>query len=576
MVHHYIKTAIRNLLKSKLASLISIAGLAVALAGVFLVYAYVRWEMSYNHHFNGIENVYRVLRSTDSDAGRAYEVRTSGPLAPALVESYPEVEATVRLMRRKTYTGNGEEGEIARFCVADENVFTFFDLEPSGKDLLAEPGRVLISSSLAAKLYGGADPVGQLIQLEDQFRGDYEVAGTFSDFPRNTTVRFDVLTIRSSIGQNHYAWQDWTERGWMQIETFIRLRPDADVVSFASRIQDLLDLHLPNVAVHTKYHLQPFSRIYLHTLNDFGVAGLPAHDEVRYGDAERLKASVGVAVILLLVACANYVNLSTARASLRHREVGVRKAVGASRALQIRQFLSESLVVTLASVCAGMGIAYLALPAFRELVGSPVSLDALSLLDGAVLLLGSICMGVTAGAYPAFGLSSLAPVRAIRQQAEVTGRGGYLRRALVTMQFAASIVLIAFTFVVSSQVSHMQGQDPGFSSDQVISMMLFQTSNQTRYWGPGGRTLKKQYNSVRERFMSHPNVTGATCTRFGSPHFFQRRSEHSEEAGLTSFRWRFSVWKRVLSASLVYGSLRDGISRWPRWLSGMKGMHNLS
>ena len=161
MVRHYFTSALRNLLKSKLASLISILGLAVALAGLFLVYAYVRWETSYNDHFTGMDHVYRVLRSTDSTTGRGYEVRTSGPQAPALTEWYPEVEGAVRLLRRRTYTGNGEMGETVRFCVADENVFEFFGLEPAGKRLLAEPGRVMLSESFAAKLYGEADPVGQ-------------------------------------------------------------------------------------------------------------------------------------------------------------------------------------------------------------------------------------------------------------------------------------------------------------------------------------------------------------------------------------------------------------------------------
>ena len=138
MASHYFKAAFRNLVRNKLAAVISIAGLAIALAGVFLVYAYVRWEMSYNTHFTGMENVYRVLRSTRSESGAIFSVRSSGPLAPALAESYPEVESAYRLLRRKIYVGTGETGDTALVCVADENVFELLGLDPQGRPLHRE------------------------------------------------------------------------------------------------------------------------------------------------------------------------------------------------------------------------------------------------------------------------------------------------------------------------------------------------------------------------------------------------------------------------------------------------------
>jgi putative ABC transport system permease protein len=520
LIDHYLKSAVRSLSRNKLTSAISIVGLAIALAGAFLVYAYIRWEVSYNTHFLGKQNVYRVVRSTKTTVGNNFSVRCSGPLAPTLLETYPEIEAAYRLIRRPVHIGTETTGDTAQFCLAEANVFEFLNLDESLKDLLAEPGRILLSESFARKLFGVANPVGQMVQMAHQFQGDYMVGGVFPDLPTNTTFQIEALAISPSVGGGHWVWNAWAERGWMQVEAYIRVRLDADVVQLESRIQSLLSQYVPKVADNNAYHLQPFDHVYLHSLGDFGVAGLPASPLIRYGDAERLKTSALVAFILILVASANYVNLTTARASLRYREVGVRKTVGASQSLLIRQFLVESSVVTATAVLLGLLIAWAALDTFRDLVGSPVPLDGLSIFDLIVLLAGAGLVGLAAGAYPSLGLSSLAPVRAIRQQVEVAGGSGRLRQALVTLQFASSIVLIAFTFVLSNQIAHLRAQNPGFTTEQVVRMPLYQRADQTRYSPRFATRLKRDYNSVHARFMSHPNVVDAASVRFGVTSFF--------------------------------------------------------
>jgi putative ABC transport system permease protein len=538
MIDHYLKVSVRNLLRNKLASLISVIGLAIALGGAFLVYAYVGWERSYNTHLTDTEHVYRVVRSTESSSGVSYSVRASGALARALQDTYPEVEESIRLYRRRIFVGTGETGDTALFCMADPTVFDFLDVDVIGSKglaLLNKPGAVLLSESFSRKLFNDKDPVGMTVELEENFRGSYTVAGVFRDFPQNTTLHFDALYVPgpSQDKEQKFGWSSWTPHGWLAVEVFIRLRPDTVIGRFEETIQQILGQHLPDVADNNAYHLQALERIYLHTWPDFGVPGLPAIDTVRYGDADRLVAAVLVSLMLLLVACANFVNLATARASLRQREVGVRKVVGAGRRDLVGQFLGEAALVTIAAILLGAGISYFALDAFRELAQSRVLLTTLTLTDGIILVGGAMLVGLSAGAYPAFYLSALSPVKAIVNQVESAGSGGTLRRALVTLQFVGSILLIAFTIVISTQIRFMRGQHLGFDSEQVIDMPLYEAANQTRYWGNYGNELKRQYREVGKRFTSHPNVTGATSTRFGLTHYFpvSVQSPDSDETG---------------------------------------------
>jgi putative ABC transport system permease protein len=184
------------------------------------------------------------------------------------------------------------------------------------------------------------------------------------------------------------------------------------------------------------------------------------------------------------------------------------------------QFLGEAVLVTIAAVVLGAGIGFLALDGFRDLAQSQVIIDGLTIGDVVLLVGGALLVGLVAGAYPAFYLSGLSPITAILNQAESAGKGGTLRRALVTLQFAASMLLIALTIVMTTQIDYMRGRDLGFSSEQVIDMPLYEAANQTRYWGRYGYELKRKYCDVAERFTAHPNVTDVTSTRFTLTNYF--------------------------------------------------------
>lgn len=521
MITHDIKSALRNLRRGGIASAISVAGLAVALAGAALVYAYVRWESSFNTSFPNTEHVYRVVRGAKAGGAVAYDLRTSGPLGPTLKETYPEVESYLRLMRRRVFVGTGERGDTVLLCIADRNLFDFLGIDaaiPAG--MLDHQNGVLLTASFAKTLFGDDDPVGRLVRMEETYRGDYHVAGVIPDPPANVTIRFDVLSFVGVIDMPTWAIIDWLPRNWKSIETFVRLRPDTDVAAFERKIQQLFTTYLAEVADHSSYHLQRFDDIYLRTLRDFDTPGLGAVEQIRYGDADRLRAASIVALVLILVACGNFVNLATARATLRHRGVGVRKAVGASRGALVRQLLVESSLMTALAMCLAAGIVALTIEPFRALVGSPVPLSALTWGDAVLLVFGAACIGLVAGAWPAQYLSRTPPAEAFRSTSAVAPRSGRLRFALVTLQFAASAILIAFTLVVGRQVDHLVRQDLGFSRDLVIAMKPFEAANQTRYWGGYGFEFKNRYREVRDRFTSHPNVTAATGTRFGLTGYF--------------------------------------------------------
>ena len=501
MVRNYLTVAIRNLLRHKGFAAINVLGLAVGAGCCVLAMVYIRHEMAYDRFHENSDRIYRVIRELSSpDAGSHFHPGSPGPMAAVLRETYPEVDRSSRLwVLQDVWVRNGGQGLKATFAVADPallDIFTIRMVDGDGRAALSVPGNVLIAQSTARKFFGQEDPIGRQIAVENRrLPTDFIVAGVFQDFPSTSSYRFEMLT--STEPRREFGW--W-RGGWIpyssdSVQALVLLREGADARALEHKMGDLVPLyHGKEFVGKYTYHLQALEDVHLLSLPDLGIS--------ESGDWRSLILLACVAALVLLIGCVNYVNLSTARASVRGPEIGLRKTVGAGRGQIAAQFVAESTLVAAASVALGLVLAYLALPEFRVLVERDLQMvPGPALGVGALVLV--VVVGLFAGAYPATYLSSLSPTMAIRSRGGLRSRCGAFRKGLVVLQFTTAIALVVSTLVVKSQLQYVRNADLGFDADQVVVMPLFSLD----------RSLTARFRTVRDAFMSVPGAIGATASQ---------------------------------------------------------------
>ena len=305
-------------------------------------------------------------------------------------------------------------------------------------------------------------------------------------------------------------WVGWDRGVQKQAETFILVKPGADPPKLSGVFPTVLSERFgKKEAVHTRYHLQPLKRIHLYSGKDFGIAAEEHGGEpLVHGDIESLYLFGILGLVILAIACVNFVNLTTARATIRAREVALRRTVGAVRGQLVRQFLGESVALALGSFVLAVVFVYLALPSAHGFLGRNLTIGGYGQL--AAMLIVTLVVGLLAGCYPAFVLSGIRPVDGLKE-IHSAARGSGLRRALVFAHFAAAIVLMAATWGVYSQQAFLRGRHPGFNTEQIMELPIFGLSDgnsQVNAW-----RLKNVYNNVKDAFVAHPNVLRATSSR---------------------------------------------------------------
>lgn len=477
MLQNYFKIAARNLRRNMGYASINIGGLAVGIACVLLILAYVRDEASYDDFHTDAERIYRVHVGEDQEV-------TPTAIAPVMKRNIPEVQAVTRMydigrfqapvVRRGTI-----QGHEAGFFYADSTVFDVFSfplLTGDPTSALNRPGTVVISASLAAKYFGTENPVGQTLEI-GQRRRPLEITAVMEDLPRQSHVQFDLLASFSSTG--------WAEREiWDSANffTYIRLVSTGDVETVARKIDGLVAEARGNGLVDTDYSLSLFPLTGLHL--DFE------------GRSIYLYLLAAIALMILLIACVNYINLATARGARRAREVGVRKVAGAARGQLVYQFLSESILTTLLAILLAVFLAEFMLPFFNSMTGKVLDLqytaDPMLWVSMAGILL---IVGIVGGAYPAFMLSSFEPGYIFKTTSQSGTGGSGLRRSLVVFQFAVSVVLIVGTAVIYQQLRYIQNKDLGFNKEQLVVLPMGL-----------GNAIEDTYPTLRDALMRETQV----------------------------------------------------------------------
>lgn len=482
MFKNYFKISWRSLLRQKMYSGIKIGGLAIGVAAAILILLYIKDELSYDkHHANG-NRLYRVVAHTELDNGKLeHWVDFPAPAAAAFEADFPEVEKSGRYLSSALF--GADENEIRRsdrventhetgFAYFDQKLLEMFDfplVAGNIKHALTEPNSLVITRSKAEKYFPNEEAIGKTFIINNDEKKLYKVSAIIEDFPANTHVRFDFLMTMTGV-EFWPGEQTW----WMasNYPTYVLLKPGANVEEASKKItRGIIDNYyrpmlkeaglvgFEKTLQTARLQLQPVNEIYL----DGTVSDSLAHGDMRF-----IWLFGAIAAFIVIIACINFINLSTARSANRAKEVGLRKAVGSFRSNLINQFLTESFLFSFIAILFGVVLAWLLLPYFNVFASKSLVFPWASwwLVPG---LVGSaLLIGVLAGLYPAFYLSSFNPVNVLKGSLSKGSKNSSTRSMLVVFQFTTSIILIISTAVIYKQMSYILNKKLGFEKDQVL------------------------------------------------------------------------------------------------------------
>jgi len=472
MLKNYLKIAARNLAKHKFYSFINITGLAIGLACSLLILLYVQNELSYDRHHANADRIYRVQVEIKFGEKHFELAAAPAPLAAALIDEFPEVEASARLREQgrflvKTGEVTYREEDVA---YADSSIFKVFDivLIKGTNEALYQPNSIVIDETTASKYFGDENPIGQRLLLDNRI--DVEITGVYRDMPENGHFRYSHLISMASLEHSkHTMWLSnnyWTyvllkENGsGAQLEAKF---PAMIIKYIGPQISQILNLSMDEFKASgnfIRYYLTALTDIHLHSNLD---NELRANGSITY-----VYLFGGIALLILALAAINFMNLSTARSANRAKEVGVRKVLGSLRSHLIKQFLSESMLISALSMGTAVFLAWIILPSFNQLANIQLSIPFSSPLFYLAIFGGIFAIGFIAGAYPAFYLSAFRPAAVLKGNLSLGVKSGWLRSSLVVFQFAISTILIIGTMVIYMQLQYIQSKNLGFNKERVI------------------------------------------------------------------------------------------------------------
>ncbi len=505
MIKNYFKISVRNILTHKVYSAINIFGLSIGLGAFFLISLYTGFEKSYDRYFSQSENLYRLTTDLVIDGEiKTRDAMSFSPSGKALKEDLPEVldyTTTYKFTEITFRKGDGVKLE-KNIVAADSNFFKLFDYEMvAGNPLTAleKPNSLVLTESKARSYFGNTNPIGQSLQLLSGLDRSFEVTGVIRDVPENTHYKFDILMSISTI-QERLTREAWNGFNYY---TYLLMGSETDISTVEEKLPELANKYLGEDNSLT-FNLQPVEAI--HLTSNF------TYEPEIHGSDKAVQFLGIIALFVLIIAWVNYINLSTARAVDRAKEVGLRKVIGAQRSQLIGQFLFESFLINGLGLLAAIGLAELLLPNFNYLVGKPLAQhiwegESFFLSAAFFLVLGTFVTGV----YPALVLSGFVPVTVLKGKFRNSKSGVLLRKGLVVTQFAISMIMIAGTFIVMKQVDYMLTRDKGFDIRHAVGITTPRAGNGQE------EQREEQFKAFQEelrKFQAISNV-GATSSMPG-------------------------------------------------------------
>lgn len=501
MLYNYITLAWRNILRNKTYSLINIAGLSLGVACCLLLSLYIRDEMLYDQHHNNLDDLYVMAsRFGANDEGPTL----SPPIAPAIAQEVPEFKAAARMVNvgQSLFTYNNQTFYEKGGVVADSslfNILTYTFLEGNPDQALNHPNTIVVTDKLSQKLFGSGPALNKLVTLSQNGRPPviFRVSGVVKDQPK-TYKYISFFTSMTSEGYAEYLRSDGLMNEWAGQNFFFavaRLSPGHDLKAVQKKMNAVLQKYgaddLKSHSMEKTLFLFPLGDYYLRS-----AMGRSPHITYLY-------VIGSIAVFILLIACINFMNLSTARAGKRATEIGIRKVMGAYRGTLVRHILTEAMVVVFASLLVSLVLVEISLPAFNTLTDKTITLNSGNALHFTTSLLAlAVITGLLAGSYPAFYVSSFQPARVLKGNFSLANSSGWLRRSLVVFQFVIAIALVSGMIVITRQLDYMQTKDLGFDASARIILPL--------------RTAeaKQQYENLRQALQQEPTINAVSAASY--------------------------------------------------------------
>jgi len=479
MIKNYTKITFRNLKKHKFYSFINITGLAIGIACCLIIFLWIQNELGYDRFHENAGELYRIVQESTQGSKVLHINVTPSALGPLLKERYPEIVDSARYADTSWDMGREETHYRVSVALVDGSFLKMFSyplLEGTPQAALEHPFSIVISDEMKEKYFAGEDPLGKTLRVGESL--DLNVTGVLQNIPKNSHMRFDCLVPFKILEEFDYNMNDWGSNNFW---TYIQLAENASSQEVETKISGIYQDHVPESSAIL--YLQPVARIHLYAL---GGGGLIIY----------IYIFSGMAIFILLIACINYMNLSTARSVNRAREVGIRKVVGANRVQLIRQFMGESIFYACIALIIGLIILYLLLPTFGQLAGRPLGMDySLPII---LILIGlTLFTGILAGVYPALILSSFQTIHALKGALKSRDGSALFRKILVVTQFSLSIFLIIGTLSVFRQIDFMMNRELGYNKENILCV-------------PMRGQLARIYQAFKTRLLENPNIISMT------------------------------------------------------------------
>lgn len=498
MVRNYFKIAWRNIRANKLFTALNIFGLAIGMCVCIILFSFVNTELSFDTMYSNSENIYRVNMETSEDYGFETWATMPNAVGPAIIQDIPQVKKMTRLIKDdfgataslkigdKNFTENG-------LYLADSTVFKMFDFKfISGdiKNAFSKPKSIVLSKSAKERLFGNQEAMGQLITVNN--RDTLQVSGVYFDLPKNSVLACTMVynIMDSWMGTNVY----WSNASY---ETYLQLQPNANVAEVEKLATNLIDKNVDKEGQYfTKFFLQPLTKIHLYSTD------IREGYSTKLGSISTIKSLSFLSILVLFIACINYMNLATANSRKRAKGIGMNKVLGANRRQMLFLFYVETSILVLFSIMIGYAASFVALPLFKSITGNELAysdLLATPILIG--LLLIWIVVTIVAGSYPALSMSNISPLVLVNKSKKKGSASELVRKGLVVFQFAASIILIIAVTVILQQMAFIKNKNLGYDPNGIVAVSIKSAEN------------KQQVQNLMQALQEKSNVISISATQ---------------------------------------------------------------
>jgi putative ABC transport system permease protein len=516
MLRNNFKIALRQLRRQKMYAAVKIGGFALGIAACLLISLYIREELSYDQSYPDTARIYRVAGNATENGTALKWVSFPAPMAAAIQKDLPEVELTARLMPNSVFPGAGsneirpadwtENAYEEGFTYADAAILNILKIPMIYGDrthALSAPNSMVITKSKADKYFPRQNPVGKIMFLNNDKSKPYKIDGVIPDFPPNSHLPYTFLLTLTGIEWWQGEQSSWDANNYVD---YILLRPGTNVAAFEKKLTTIIynNYYLPSMLKEGDKNAAKelaSSFLFLQPIRDIHLTSYDIHDNLSHGDIRFVWLFGAIACFILLIACINFINLSTAKSANRAKEVGLRKVIGSYRISLVYQFLTESLLFSILSFALGILLARALLPYFNILSAKSLTIPWSAWWLAPVLLLSSVIIGLIAGLYPSIYLSSFKPIQVLKGQLSQGSKNSVLRNGLVVFQFTTSIALIIGTVVIYNQMHFILNRDLGYKKDQVLLIQ-------------GANTLDKEVQRFKTELAKLPQVSSVSISDY--------------------------------------------------------------